>query len=211
MITQLIDKTDVEKLIWCLGKFVDIPETLLVRLLHFAFTIEDSKFAPLAPDQNGVPKKKKKGKFLKIDEQTEVSPITPPGRAEFLNQVLRVPHNPEALVPALRTGLPIAECLTLLQYFSHVLVTGSSHLEHAVIDWAITVIDAFYQQLVLGRYANCVESVMALKEKVEEKIQSLNECYDLLPMVLRLRNKKATLLNPMQSKSYSVQRIQLYQ
>lgn len=211
LITQLMDKIQIDQLTWCLEKFVDIPEVLLVRLLHFAFTTDDEKFAPSEPLVNGGKKRKTKKGILKIDNKPEACPITPAGRAEFLNQVLHVPHNPEALVPALRSGLPISECLTLLQYFAHVLATGSPQLEHAVIDWAITVIDAFYQQLVLGRYGSCVESVMALKEKVEEKIESLNECHELLPAVLRLKNKKATLVNPMQSKSYSVQRIQLYQ
>lgn len=144
------------------------------------------------------------------EESSEKNPISPPERAEFLDRILRVPGNRATLVPALRTGLSIADCIFLLRYLTYLLSAGKAELEQATIDWATTVVDAFYQQLVLGRHSQCVESVLSLKEKVEEKIATLNELKDLLPIVLRLKDKGVPK-NPTQSKSYSIQKFQLYQ
>lgn len=189
LLTQLIETKDIPSIYWCLQKFIDIPENILVKLVSLALTEPDAQFENISATDSEIPDL----------------------RTHFLVKLFTIPVNKVNLLNNLRNNLKFEEGLMLLKLFSSSLELQSNESDVNLLNWIITLLDAFYQQFILSRDSRVLESILSLREKIDSHISVLNELKKLQPVLIRLKNKKELFKNQGHSKNYYVERLQLYQ
>jgi len=82
-------------------------------------------------------------------------------------------------------------------------------MEKSAEEWAMIAVDAFYQQLVIGKNQQCIDVILSLKAEVEEKILCASEADRVLPLLLKIKNRKK-LDKTFDSSVYCIRKLQLY-
>ncbi|KAK6630807.1 hypothetical protein RUM44_002976 [Polyplax serrata] len=185
---QLIESKDIDTLLWCLNNFSDIPEDHLVRMIQLAL-------------------RDRKNEIFKSGDEEDL-------KSKFLNKILSIPVDSFSLLTNLKRLFDFDDCLALVGYLTGLLSNAgvedvSVADSTAVLEWTMTLLDAFYQYFILSKDPKVLESVATMKEQVEELVVALNDMAKIIPYVTGLQKGKSVGKKRCGG-SYSVERFRLY-
>ncbi|XP_015595313.1 nucleolar protein 11 [Cephus cinctus] len=202
IIPQLIERKDIQAIIWCLDNFNDIPEKLLVDLLAFCLKEPEQTFTPV---KNGL-------------SETQIKKSISLRRRTFLDKILNTSYSDICLLSYLKTGLSFNEVLTLLHYLIKKLdnetdeIKGSSPLcEKQLIIWATLLLDSHYQHYLLSQDPEILALFNKLDSILEARFQLIEELQNIRPMLERIAHGKPLKPTPKDfNKFYSIEEVKLY-
>lgn len=191
---QLIEAKDINTLFWCLDNFTDIPEDHLVRMIQLALKDTD-------------------GDIFRRDMGEDEEDSKPDLKTVFLNKVLSVPVDSTRLLKYLRQVLDFEDCLNLINYLSGLFSDVekediSVDRSTVILEWTMTLLDAFYQHFILSRDPKVLELIAGMKKTVDELVNDLKKLSNILPSIIGL--KKGKVVEKRHCGSYSVERFRLY-
>ncbi|XP_014477320.1 PREDICTED: nucleolar protein 11 [Dinoponera quadriceps] len=205
LIPFLIGFDDIPSICWCLDRFKDLPEKLLVDLLTFSLRSPDRVFVQLP---NG-------------DASTSVD--NPYSRYDFLDKVLSIDYSSTALLTHLKSSLTFDEVLRLLEYLTNKLNEqmnsfngGSQPSEQQLYKWPSVLLDAYYQHYLMSQDAHVLELFNRLNFVLEEHAQFLRDLDNLRPMMNDIMNgkekekKKKKNSSKKYNKYYSIEQIRIF-
>lgn len=192
--SQLIEAKDISTLLWCLNNFSDIPENHLVRMIQLALKDSENQIFQCQTKDNDL-------------SRTDL-------KSEFLNKILTVPVDNFSLLTHLKQLLDFEDCLALVNYLSNLFSHGdkgdvSVEESTAVLEWAMTLLDAFYQYFILSKDPKVLELMTAMKEQVDELVIDLNDLTIFIPYLVALKNGKI-VKKTRHARNYSVEKFRLY-
>lgn len=194
---KLIEKNDITTILIAIDYFTDIPESIIVKILSFCLR------------RVIITKKNVDILTKRISGQSGL----------LLDKILILPFNDVLLLPHLRIELKFDEMLILLQYLCYLLSENGHTLpnmdsivmaERKLIEWGCLLLDGHYQQLLLSKDANIIESLQYFKVLVDTYMLCMDDYKKVEPVVAQFKKGKKTKLLNNSSLRYSIEKIKLY-
>lgn len=109
----------------------------------------------------------------------------------------------------LRNGLTLDLVLQLLTEISDIMVEFPAN--PLILNWAILLLDAFYQHYLLSKNEEIVECLKKFKNIVIQQIKDMEVWQDLHPLLLHVKNKKNFVNKPtLANAKYTIEQLKLY-
>ncbi|XP_049874214.1 nucleolar protein 11 [Pectinophora gossypiella] len=142
VITPLLEKHNINRILTLLKEFKDIPESILVQLLNYTI-----KF--IKPNEVDITNHAEIVKFCSHKESSGNESL------KLLNYILELTFSDALLIPYLRNGLALNDTLFLMSYITYLLVDSevsiSADYESKLLDWCTLLMDSFYQQYLMTK------------------------------------------------------------
>lgn len=131
-------------------------------------------------------------------------------RRDLLQIVLLTPVTASLLtLKQLRNGLTLDLVLQLLTEMTDMMVEFPGN--PLVLNWAILLLDAYYQQYLLSKNEEVLEGLTKFKNVVMHQIQDMTVWQELHPLLLHIKNKQTFVNKPtVANAKYTIEQIKLY-